>query len=703
MVGDYAYAQVVKSVTVAEDGMSATVEVFNDFVDGANYAIKVKGYDEVTMVASVGVPARMELVAKDKNPVYILTTGVSTELTCKFYDANDVDVTSTIPTNTISYKLEKASTNGTYYLASNKLTIKDNTVSVVVIANYRGRFEDGKIVGALEAKCEFIAVDAAAVVPVSVSAYNLDGDFSDGVTHSLQLQEVKKLELKLNHSDNQNADKIYANGSQFNSNVNELITITAVTPDVADIAGENIQPHKAGVAQFYVNYKTKVNGNWVETPFAVIEIEVLENAYLNSVAVNNTTIFVGTADQYVGSQQAGFSKANINLLAYDQRGNRFNFGEDMYVKDKDGNYVMQYGNKVPNITIKCLSEGYGNGVDTADLAEYPILSTWGEAQYWDKKSDDFGISVDAVELRDYFADKNILTSADDGEYITLDYEITFKGMKSYFSVTVQEPSGNANDNYLDIKPSSTYVDITRKNADGAKDQKTITFEVFEKNNGVNVDTVEIAKYNASAATAGAYQFKILKDGNDITSDSNFTISVGKSDDYPYSDGPDAIKTNKVTINMSGTKTDDNIKAATGDDNAVLPDYTKGGAGVYTFALYKWELVDGNLIAVQQLGSDATAVLNSAGEYTIDVNAQRKNSISVITAAEILKCFTIKDTNGNPVVDPYTDVIGNYKYYVNYSAPVGASYVYVKEIVFYENIGGSVYVSFTVPVDVTLER
>lgn len=714
MIGDYAYTQVVKSVAVAEDGMSATVEVFNAFADAANYTVKVKDFKDSAFVASVGAPVRMVVVAQGKTPANIITTGVATALTCKLYDANDVDVTDTIAASTITYKLEKAATSGEYYLASNKLTIKKNTASVVVIANYRGKFENGKIVGALEAKETFYAVDAAAVIPVSVSAYNLDGNFNDGVTHSLQLKETKKLELKLNHSDNQNANKLYTNGSQFNNNANELITITAVTPDVADIAGEYIKPHKAGVAQFYVNYKAKQNGNWVEMPFAVIEIEVLENAIVSTVKVDNGSLLIGTADYYLlkdGSRTTDYT-LNADLYETDERGNKkvagFSFGQTSLLGYDQRDGRTNLNSKA--VTVKCLSDGYGNGVKPEDLSKYPVVSTFGDT-YWDKKSDYIGIKVDGVKVRDYFASKGILTAEDNGEYITLDYEVTFKNtngtaLTTYFSVTVQEPSGNAADNYLEVKPSTTYVDITRKNDDNNKAEKVLKFEVFEKNNGVIVDTVEISKYDATTATEGAYQYKIFKDSVDITNDTNFNIEHnGKSSDYPYNQAPAVINTNKVTIHMSGTKSDANLISVT-SEAALLPDYSKGGAGLYTFALYKWELVEGELIAVQQQGIDATAVLGSAGEYTIDHNAQRQNSVSAITAANILKCFTIKDTKGNNVVENVNgvDVIKTTNpYFVNYSAPEGASYVYVKEIVFYENIGENVYVSFTVPVDVTLER
>ena len=248
-------------------------------------------------------------------------------------------------------------------------------------------------------------------------------------------------------------------------------------------------------------------------------------------------------------------------------------------------------------------------------------------------------------------------------------------------------------------------------------QKTVSFDIFKKSNGVEIDTVQITKFNKNTATAGSYQYQVFKDGNDITGSANVTL--GKSNNYPYGNAQDLIKTNKVTVRLSGTQGNDGLDKALAATGSAVPNYYDGGVGAYTFILYEW-FVDGNgnKYEVPVLTSDVTVVLGDTGAYTIDHNNQRFNTVTLNStgglddynkadAEKILKCFQIANRDGKAVtktddgVNYYLD--GTYNYYVNYSAPAGANYVYVKEIVFYEDLGGGVYAPYTVAVDVTLQK
>ena len=42
----YEYPQVVKSVKLADNGLSATVELFSNFQNNVNYVIKANGFDD---------------------------------------------------------------------------------------------------------------------------------------------------------------------------------------------------------------------------------------------------------------------------------------------------------------------------------------------------------------------------------------------------------------------------------------------------------------------------------------------------------------------------------------------------------------------------------------------------------------------------------------------------------------------------------
>ncbi len=737
MVGDYAYAQVVRAAVLAEDGKSATVELFGALVDGATYVVKVKGFEDVSFVASVGAPTSMVVIAAGKTPANVLTTGETATVQCLFYDANGVEVTSADYEKLVTYKLEKNATQGEFILNNNKLTIKKDTAFATVIASYRGKFENGKIVGALEAKETFYAVDAPAVYPVGVKTYDVDGNWYDAVTTTVQVSDNKNLWLKLDLSNGKDATfEAFAgknNEARFNNNINERITITPVTPEVADIVDGKILPNKPGTAMFYVNYGTKVNGNWNDVPFAIVEVTVIEDAYFNSISIANTSFTVSASDIYLVdgvqvssndffaanadkqiweyanniAKRVGFSQNSNNILGYDQRGNRIPVSADT----------------VNTVTIKCLSDGYGNGYDAKDLAKWPYISTWfdGSQGYWADGKNYIGLTIDGAMIKNYLVSKELFDAADNGQYISLDFEVTCKNskgadVKGYFTVTVQEPTAGADNEYIEVKASSSYVDISRYVTpydwnNNTESGKTLSFEVFKKSNGVTIDTVAIAPYNKNTATVGAYQYKILKDGQDITDSLN--VTGGKTSDWPYVAAPELVKDNKTTVRLTGESVDGRLYTALGvTSGAFVPNYYDKGTGLYTFALYQWFYDEAakEMYAVQLHQSDANVVMNGTGEYTIDKNAQLKNTVTIsgdyaVDSVAILKSFTFKNRDGKNVlktddgVNYYFD--GSYNYFVDYTAT--ANYVYVKEVVFYESLGDGCYAPYTVSVDTSLVR
>ena len=459
----------------------------------------------------------MEIIAVGKNPAYVLTTNETATLKSLFFDANGVDVTEAEKYEaSVTYKLEKNATQGEFVLNNSKLTIKKNSATPVVIANYRGKFEGGKIVGALTAQQEFIAVDAPAIFPTSVKAFDLDGNWNNGQQTSLQLKEKKNLSLKLNLSNNKDVEYMAFTGNEnwvyFTSNnatsTTERITVTAITPDVADIVNGIVIPHKPGTALFYVNYGMKLNNQWNDVPFATVEITVLDDEFINSVAVNEAAFTISTADlvkvngtemtmrkfienykkcvyvdadtnemcnEYVlktadacshghtgafdtaasayanGYMRVQYSLKSFNLLVYDQRGDRCGF----------------VTGAPKSVTIKCLSDGFGNGFDPKAISAWPYVNSYFDGSgYWADGKQHIGLQLDGALIKNYLVSKNIFDAAENGQYITLDYEVTYKNvkgtdLKSYFTVTIQEPTEGADNQYLEVKTSSGYVDIAR--------------------------------------------------------------------------------------------------------------------------------------------------------------------------------------------------------------------------------------------------
>ena len=680
--GTYEYPQQVKSVALAKDGLSATVSVFASFVDKTEYIIKVKGFEDENLTASVGKPVRMELVAKDRNPAFVIYTNTATEIQCVFYDAKDVIVPVT---ENVSLRLEKLSTTGDYYLAGKKLTIKKNTASAVVVAEYPGWFENGKRVGAFTHSQEFFAEDAPVVVPVAVSDYTIGGFNWWGTVKDMQVSNTdKKLEVKLQRTDNQGGNDVYTFGTSYAPITGASITFTALNPDVCVINTSTgyLTANKPGVASFYVNLKTWNNSSkqYEETPFAVVTVEVKANSYLNMVGVENGAITVGTA--------AGFNGGKIEIIGYDQYNSAFSIAKT----NANSDLLLK---------VECLSEGYGDKAAIAAALVGAGYSNVGEGlavdwESWSAKTLEINFTANAL-VNAMDVDKRPKA----GEAATLYFKATYNGNKTTeFAVTVQVPSGNPDDNYIQIMPNASYKDVVIT-SDSA-DAKSVEFEVFYMNNGVKVQDLELKAYpagGADAATEGAYYFKVLKDGQDIWV--NTAVAFDASADV-----------NKVTLYPSKTValSDRAQKAVTA--GAVQVSYDGVGAGSYTFALYKCYVESGVNVLVQEFASDVVIAVGDAGQYYISGD-QRENYVVGINdatgddynkadAAKILSCFNIKDRKGNDVVNPWTGAIGAYTYFVDYTAAANSKYVYVKDVTFYEPVNNG-YVAYTVTIDTALER
>ena len=678
MLGTYAYNQTVKSVLLAKDGLSATVTVFGEFKDKTDYTIKVTGYEDYTMTASVGKPVDLAIVAKDKNPSFLITTNEATELLCKFYDAAGVDVTSTVTEN-VSLRLEKPATAGEYFLASKKLTIKKNTASAVVIADYPGWFENGKRVGAFSRSQEFYAEDPTPILPVAVTDYTVT-QFAWGAPKSMQVKDTGNvLRVKLLQTNNDKGEVEYVNGDKYEAyGKNSKITFTALDPDVCVIntAGE-LTAFKTGVASFYVNLVTDAGAkNEETTPFAVVNVTICENSYLDYIDVDNAAITVGTTAPYV--------EGKIKISGYDQY--------------KNGYTVLPGSIK----KIECLSDGFGNkeAIAAALTTEQGWFKDW-ETNAWNAKA----IIVKANTTKLLAAmDENSRPAADGGAatlYFKATYDNGWRGEETVeFSVTIQNPSKDQN--YVQIMTSDATKDALRKNEDNCRDTKAISFEIFWMNNGVKVDEVDFAAYDIKTASEGAYQYKIFKDGQELNK--KFVKQTG----------------NKLTIVTSDVNglTDRVTNVVTG--NAVT--YNGVGAGVYTLALYKCYVEGEDL--VQEFGSDIVVTLGEAGTYYIagdqksnyvenitkttlvdvDGNGVQELSYNKTDAEKILKCFNINDRDNKSIFDDKGNVKKDLKfadYYVDYTAAANSDYVYVKEITFYEKVNSD-YVAYTVTIDKALE-
>ncbi|MBQ8549396.1 MAG: hypothetical protein IJ427_12930 [Lachnospiraceae bacterium] len=680
--GVYPYPQTLKKVELAKDKMSATVEIFQTMMHETNYTIKVKDHEDYVLTASNGKPVRMELKAKDMNPGIIVYTGVATEIQYTLYDAKNVQV-ALADGEKVRLTLDRANSSKEVSFSGSNLTIRKNTASATVTATYQGYKENGKFVGDFTTSEVFFAEDAPEVVPVSVHRYGLDtAGWSDWNLKSFQIQNNPKLHAQIADSKNGNDwGTDYVSGTVFKGNPNgnkNKVVFEAMNPEICVINNAGVLTGiKPGVATFYVNY-VYVDANKKEQsyPFDEITIEVLANSYVDYVTMSEGSKTVGTAE--------GYNTADLFVLGRDQYNNRTNIAS------------------VSKVSIKTLTE-FEDDVKT-DLANALKSNVAMQDAYWNDGSGKNAakITVKAVTLRDILVDAGEMSTKDnDGECISVDFEVTYDNNKVVeFTVTIQEPSGSAEDNVIDIVANAASKDVMRKWSswdNNAKAEKTVTFWVNWMNNDVQVGTQTVKKFDAKAAADGDYQVKVLKDGEDVTAKTDIVVSG-----------------NSITLKPSYIKAVDARVANVVSGGAVSYDVL--GEGVYTLELYKWTAEGDELVESLEGTADVSISVGNAGAYTTDLENLRSNKVKVSAAAtgneynktdakNILMCFKIKNTDGNDlVVDWSNDVqnMGDGKlYFVNYTAVEGTDTVYVKEIVFYEPVATGEYVAYTVAIDKAL--
>ena len=664
----YEYPEQVKNVSLAKDGLSADVEIFGTFADKTEYVIEVTGFEAINKTMTLGKPTKMTLAAKDAQVPYVLTVDKATEIVCTFYNDDNVDVTT--GTENVIFRLENRSTDGSYYLAGNKLTIKKEGVNPVVIAEYQGWIENGKKVGTFSQPQEFTAVKSAPVVVNGVSLYTVDPDKKnswDVVSTFRKSQKNKELWVEIEKSDT--TKQWVTNGGYFDNGAYK-VTFDAMNPEIAVVAAEGgkLTAFKTGTAFFYVNVQAKkVNAaGWEDkVPVAIISVTVEEDEAFSYITLDNNALTIGTANK--------FNTGSVKLTSYDNYNQKYNFAADKA------------------ITVECNTDGFDKTAFASAISGAGYASGTAEAT----------ITFDAQKIITVLAGKDLEPKAGDAAVVY--FTVKYNNQALDVTVTVQKPSEDENGayvgNYINIESSATYVDAVRKLTpndwnNNTEDAKKVTFKVFELNNGVKVAPLAFSEYpeggDAKAVSGNAYVFRVLKDGKDY--------------DYTWTGN------NEVTIDFSTTK-----GVSNGGIQAKVVDYTNMGAGTYEFALFKCYGEGDSRVLVQEYSSLVSVEVGNAGSYNLvgdilDNEVEVSNTYNESDAFEILRCFTIKDRDGNDVVDRKNtatlddDIIKTTsEYFVDYNAPANAGYVYVKEITFYEKVADGVYVPYVVPVDTVLNN
>lgn len=458
----YEYPQVVKSATLAKDGMSATVEVFSALQNNVNYVINVTGYDAYTLTASAGAPATMTISSAADSVSPFVNAGAEAKLYYKLYDAKGVDVTT--GTETVLFNAKEYSTDGSYYVAGDLIWFVKSGLSTTVVAEYQsGKFENGVQVGNVKAEFDFVSVDKAPVTVKGVADATV-GDFANNKTLSFPMGDAAALKVKIAKSEGDPVE-VTTNGQDIGVG---KITFETVSPQVLALNGTQLVVFNQGTAAIVVNLVTKdANGADVVTPIGVVNVTVTAPRALTTVAVDKALVTVGTA--------TGYTTETVTLTAKDQ------YGAD--------------------VAITGVTFTGANDAATGVLA--------GVSYIGDKK----------IQL-----DGSLLGAAlKDATAIQLTFKAKVNDSKEVaFSALVKKANDNANTNYLAIETAG-FGEVAR--TVDSKNAKAATFSVFVMNNGIKTGMQDVAKYDANNIVKDSYYFKVTKNGTDVTNNATVSGGV----------------------------------------------------------------------------------------------------------------------------------------------------------------------------------
>ena len=475
----------VKGAKLAEDGMSATVELYSALKNNEEYAINVPGYDVQKLTASLGTPVEVLLYADAKNKladaelVYIdgLTNLVS--ISYRLIDANGVDVTDEVKNNGTLFLTAPTDEAGNYFVTDEKIWFNGEGIDVTVSAEFQMYDNNGNLLTPAKGEKTFISQKPAPVEVLGLADWKVGGDWNNK-KQSLPLDETATLAFKIKLSNDKTVE--VADSATPINQAADYIRLEELNPEVAALSGFNIVYFKQGTAKILVYYCfTDGNGNPDELPIAQVNVEAKAATKLANMGLDKQSISVGTV---AGEAGENFDRGTVAITA----------------KTNHGGDCTGY-----TVTV--------TGVDdkTNAIAQAPGV-----------------YAIDGNKVYFYGAALKAANENKDAAQLTFKIKVSKDGVDLEKNVTVIYKSKGADGTeYTRVEANGFGVDVARTaKDDNTKAAKTGTFTVYQYSNGIKVDTLDVVAYDANALTAGTYYFKVVKDGKDISTNANISSVNG---------------------------------------------------------------------------------------------------------------------------------------------------------------------------------
>ncbi|CRZ33369.1 Ig-like protein group 2 [Herbinix hemicellulosilytica] len=346
MIGDVAVKeQEIKSVKISDDGMTATVEIYDTFVPKVTYKVTYTDMEPVSFIAATANP-------EDVKGIDITTSKVTvfepTRIKYNLINENGVIINQPVDVNNLGVRVTFESSNELTSLYNDELTIFNKGDVTTVKATYHTyEWVDGQEIVYTDTQA-IVGVEEADVLPKGILAWTIvkhgETPKYDKVNHFIAAEDNDRvLNVKIELSD----------GSKISSHDDNLIKLTSSDSSVlfVDETGYLV-PVKEGKVRVTVEYDNKYVGSF--------EVTVSAKRKAARMVVEDAVYSLSNYDEH----PSWSDKVTVNAYLKDQYGYDFEYEPDLRIRalsqkaiDRDGKEEKVIGGNSYTFDPKGEAEG----------------------------------------------------------------------------------------------------------------------------------------------------------------------------------------------------------------------------------------------------------------------------------------------------------------------------------------------------------
>lgn len=637
--GDNGNREFVSNVELAEDGQSATLELYDELTDETTYDVSVNtGEETVTGSFDYAVGDIAEIQVSDQ----VIKADEVTDIDYKVLTSTGLDVTETQDVDINSTSDQD--------ISDGEVTLEDgNSIFATIEA---GDVESDRF------KISANASEAAEFVDYTVGEAKWEEEDFEA-SHEVAIDSNQSLNVLFNDQYGEKA-------------VNEDVTFETLTPGVL-IVDENsgdLTPREEGTADVRVT-----NGDVSE----IISVDVVEAAELDGLAFEQDGEELEDNALTLNSNVDADSSADVSVQLQDQYGNNFSAEEaESLTVEIDGDSVELDGDEeidvesAEDITLNAVDGESGtstvtvsnedgsisksfevNVQEAGDVADYSVEGLEEELDLNDNED-----TTQSTDLEVFPVDENGVKTggAEEAnwtvEAVDGDFEASSEG-SSYNLDTTDNLSEASTGEY---QVTATIGDLTVVDETFSIVDSEANYEVTQTDNSVEVnndeslfsavkDIFEVTQDGDSVNVDNIDSVNVVSDNTDVVSNDGSEFTLENGDDVLGSAGDASLYIDTVVVNGKEVEVDFQVDVAVVDDTAPeitslsVPDEVNSGDTESVDISFETETGATVAGTITDESDDETVELdfeeNTEGEYTdtVDVSSLEDGELSVKVTAE----------------------------------------------------------------------